>query len=95
METEICILHFNDVVRLHTVLHPRDSAKSSSTTSNEVELISRFAGFIRSFELKPLVIFSGDVFSPSLEASLLKGEHMVNHLNIDVACYGNHGLGCP
>ncbi|GFG05070.1 trifunctional nucleotide phosphoesterase protein YfkN [Aspergillus udagawae] len=76
MGTEICILHFNDVYHV-----------------NDVELISRFAGLIRSFEPRPLVIFSGDVFSPSLEASLLKGEHMIpflNHLNVDVACYGNH-----
>ncbi|RHZ55741.1 bifunctional metallophosphatase/5'-nucleotidase [Aspergillus thermomutatus] len=76
MATEICILHFNDVYHV-----------------NDVELISRFAGLIRSFDPKTLVIFSGDGFSPSLEASLLKGEHMVpflNHLNVDVACYGNH-----
>jgi 5'-nucleotidase len=81
MGTEIFILHFNDVYHV-----------------NDVELISRFAGLIRSFEPRPLVIFSGDIFSPSLEASLLKGEHMIpflNHLNVDVACYGNHGLGCP
>ncbi|GIJ88231.1 hypothetical protein Asppvi_007149 [Aspergillus pseudoviridinutans] len=60
---------------------------------NDVDLISRFAGLIRSFEPRPLLIFSGDVFSPSLEASLLKGEHMIpflNYLNVDVACYGNH-----
>ncbi|KAF7161052.1 hypothetical protein CNMCM5623_006729 [Aspergillus felis] len=76
MGTEICILHFNDVYNV-----------------NDVELISRFAGLIRSFEPKPLIIFSGDIFSPSLEASLLKGEQMVpflNHLSVDVACYGNH-----
>ncbi|GFF49434.1 hypothetical protein IFM58399_08553 [Aspergillus lentulus] len=76
MGTEICILHFNDVYHV-----------------NDIELISRFARLSRSFVPKPLVIFSGDVFSPSLEASLLKGEHMVpflNHLNVDIACYGNH-----
>lgn len=42
---------------------------------------------------QPLRIFSGDVFSPSLEASVLRGDHMpelFNALNIDVGCYGNH-----
>ena len=40
-----------------------------------------------------LRIFSGDAFSPSLEAAVLRGNHMVpvlNNLGIDVACYGNH-----
>lgn len=40
-----------------------------------------------------LRIFSGDAFSPSLEAAVLRGHHMVpvlNNLDIDVACYGNH-----
>ncbi len=40
-----------------------------------------------------LRIFSGDAFSPSLEAAVLRGDHMapvLDSLNIDVACYGNH-----
>jgi 2',3'-cyclic-nucleotide 2'-phosphodiesterase (5'-nucleotidase family) len=40
-----------------------------------------------------LRVFSGDAFSPSLEASVLRGDHMtelLNALQIDVACYGNH-----
>lgn len=42
-----------------------------------------------------LTIFSGDGFSPSLEASVLKGEHMtpiLDFLGVDLACYGNHGM---
>lgn len=42
-----------------------------------------------------LTVFSGDAFSPSLEASILKGEHMgplLNFVGVDIACYGNHGL---
>lgn len=38
-------------------------------------------------------LFSGDAFSPSLEASVLRGDHMVpllEALKIDMACYGNH-----
>ncbi|TPX59627.1 hypothetical protein PhCBS80983_g02354 [Powellomyces hirtus] len=40
-----------------------------------------------------LTVFSGDAFSPSVEAAVLKGWHMVpilNELGVDVACYGNH-----
>lgn len=42
---------------------------------------------------QPLRVFSGDVFSPSLEAPVLRRDHMtevLNHLRLDVACYGNH-----
>lgn len=38
-------------------------------------------------------VFSGDAFSPSLEAAVLRGDHMaplLDALDIDVACYGNH-----
>lgn len=40
-----------------------------------------------------LRIFSGDAFSPSLEAAVLRGDHMapvLDSLGIDAACYGNH-----
>lgn len=40
-----------------------------------------------------LVLFSGDVFNPSIESSVTRGEHMVDVLNacsIDCACLGNH-----
>jgi len=42
-------------------------------------------------------VFSGDAFSPSLEASILKGAHMLlllEALKIDVACAGNYGTVC-
>ncbi|KAF3900196.1 2,3-cyclic-nucleotide 2-phosphodiesterase [Trichophyton interdigitale] len=75
--------HFNDVYHI-----------------SDVDLISKFAHVFtrarqdsKSPDIQPLTIFSGDVFSPSTESSVLKGEHMVpilNHLDIDIACYGNH-----
>lgn len=43
--------------------------------------------------LKGLVLFSGDVFNPSLESSVSRGQHMVEIMNacsIDCACLGNH-----
>ncbi|WWC91447.1 uncharacterized protein L201_006393 [Kwoniella dendrophila CBS 6074] len=40
-----------------------------------------------------LVLFAGDVFNPSVESSISRGSHMVpllNALELDVACVGNH-----
>lgn len=42
---------------------------------------------------KPMVLFSGDVFAPSLMSTVTKGKHMVPFLNmmsIKAACIGNH-----
>lgn len=69
----------------------------------DVELVARFAHIFKqpqpshctSQTANSVRIFSGDVFSPSTEASIMRGEHMVpvlNELDIDIACYGNHGL---
>ncbi|KAK2756668.1 hypothetical protein FQN54_005113 [Arachnomyces sp. PD_36] len=73
--------HFNDVYHI-----------------SDADLIAKFAHKLAQPKrdkncIHPLTVFSGDVFSPSTESSILKGEHMVpllNHLDIDVACYGNH-----
>ncbi|PHH65674.1 hypothetical protein CDD81_1760 [Ophiocordyceps australis] len=83
----VTILHFNDVYHI----------------SNS-DLVARFASVFADPSLvadgdahvaaaPTLRVFSGDAFSPSLEAAVLRGEHMtpvLNGLGIDVACYGNH-----
>jgi 2',3'-cyclic-nucleotide 2'-phosphodiesterase (5'-nucleotidase family) len=41
----------------------------------------------------PLVVFSGDAFSPSLLSSITKGSHMppiLSYIGVKVACIGNH-----
>ena len=46
---------------------------------------------------RPLTVFSGDVFAPSMLSTITKGRHMIPFLNmmgIDVACLGNHGTAC-
>ncbi|KAM5496409.1 putative UDP-sugar diphosphatase [Microsporum canis] len=83
MTDTLTFYHFNDVYHI-----------------SNTDLIAKFAHVITqskqssgSLDIPPLTIFSGDVFSPSTESSVLKGEHMVpilNHLGIDLACYGNH-----
>ncbi|KAL7952827.1 2,3-cyclic-nucleotide 2-phosphodiesterase [Trichoderma compactum] len=82
---DLTILHFNDVYHI-----------------SDATLVARFASVFTdprhvtgeaAVPEHVLRIFSGDAFSPSLEASVLRGEHMpalLNSLNIDVACYGNH-----
>jgi hypothetical protein len=48
---------------------------------------------VKGFAHDHLVLFSGDVFSPSLMSTLNKGKQMLpvlNALNISSACVGNH-----
>ncbi|KAK7467635.1 hypothetical protein VKT23_004689 [Stygiomarasmius scandens] len=75
-DDELVFYHFNDVYHI-----------------NQPRILPRFSYFFQNTNENHLTIFSGDAFSPSLESSLLKGEHMVpvlNHLGVDVGCYGNH-----
>ncbi|ESK87751.1 cyclic-nucleotide 2-phosphodiesterase [Moniliophthora roreri MCA 2997] len=79
-ETQLVFLHFNDVYHV-----------------SQLSLLARFAHVFKDFKLKygsnGLTVFSGDALGPSLEGSVLKGGHIVpvlNHLEIDIACYGNH-----
>ncbi|KAK7023890.1 Trifunctional nucleotide phosphoesterase protein YfkN [Favolaschia claudopus] len=80
------ILHFNDVYRCA----PQKLAPNSSETID----VAQFAATLDS--LRPsdgLVLFSGDVFSPSVESSVTRGSHMVpvmNELRPDVSLTGNH-----
>ncbi|KAK8071154.1 2-3-cyclic-nucleotide 2-phosphodiesterase [Apiospora hydei] len=63
------------------------------------DVIARFLTQLRGYREKykscaPFTIFSGDIFSPSLEASILRGAHilpLLKELQVDLACYGNHG----
>lgn len=76
------ILHFNDVYNLQ---------------EREIEPVggaSRFITAAESFRHKnPLVLFSGDIFSPSTLGSITKGKHMIpffENFKIDAAMVGNH-----
>ncbi|KFY96222.1 hypothetical protein V498_02800 [Pseudogymnoascus sp. VKM F-4517 (FW-2822)] len=82
---DITILHFNDVYHISDAAHV---ARFASVFADPRHVTGE-----ASVPEHQLRIFSGDAFSPSLEASVLRGEHMpalLNALNIDVACYGNH-----
>jgi len=78
----LVILHFNDVYTI-------EEAKEEPVGG-----IARFKTALNSFSNEnPLVLFSGDLFSPSTLTNITNGEHMitpVNEFKVDVACLGNH-----
>ncbi|KAF8894422.1 Metallo-dependent phosphatase [Infundibulicybe gibba] len=93
--TTLSILHWNDVYRVAPQkLDPRSpetidvtqfGAMLSDLRDQWVDLPNR--------RKDGLVLFSGDVFSPSVESSVTRGSHMVpvmNELAPDVSLTGNH-----
>jgi len=78
----LSILHFNDVYNVE---------------SREVEPVGGAARFLTAMkkhqDVNPLVLFSGDIFAPSIMSTFTKGEQMVpvlNKLGVHCAVYGNH-----
>lgn len=83
---EINILHFNDVYQLEP-----------TKKTDPIGGYARFSTVVSDLKEKhnALVLFSGDVFSPSTESTVTKGKHMIeplNSLGISAACVGNHDL---
>jgi len=94
-QTVLNIVHFNDVYRVT----PQKYTPNPSETID----VTQFAWIVDQLRGKwekaadgspgGLVLFSGDVFSPSVESSVTRGSHMVpvlNELGIDVSVTGNH-----
>jgi len=91
----LSVLHFNDVYHMseRTFLNEDENrvtidvthfAKSLDTLNRKIE---------GSSGEKPLLLFSGDLFSPSAESMLAKGKNMVavmDQLKPDVCLTGNH-----
>ncbi|THV08018.1 Metallo-dependent phosphatase [Dendrothele bispora CBS 962.96] len=95
MSVSLPILHFNDVYRVQP---QKLSSKSEETidvtqfAANLVRVRSKWPER-RDGERDGLVLFSGDLFSPSVESSVTRGSHMVpviNYLRPDVSLTGNH-----
>ncbi|KAJ1527198.1 hypothetical protein ONE63_008729 [Megalurothrips usitatus] len=78
----LTLLHFNDVYNVE------------SGTNEPVGGAARFCTAIKSFShLEPLVLFSGDCFSPSMLSTYTKGEQMIDVLNecgVQCSVFGNH-----
>lgn len=70
MTQQLELIHFNDVYHV------------SPTKDEPIGGASRFATEIKQtlsesqLEDKPLVLFSGDAFNPSLEGTITRGSHM-------------------
>ncbi|KJZ75313.1 hypothetical protein HIM_05239 [Hirsutella minnesotensis 3608] len=81
MAIEVVFLHFNDVYHI-------------SNTDNVARFLTQLELYRRQYsDSSPLTVFSGDIFSPSLEASILRGGHMLpllKEIRVDIGCYGNH-----
>lgn len=81
------IVHFNDVYHLEPFSH--------SVIPGVVGGASRFLSKLRSIQLhrNPLILFSGDFMSPSLQSVLMRGKHMIDAFNligVHFGTFGNH-----
>jgi len=83
------ILHFNDVYNI------QETVKKAQ--KDMPELCPGAARFVTAIESRRtaqhLVLFSGDLFSPSNLGTHFKGEQMIEifkRLNVAVTCLGNH-----
>ncbi|KAJ8926041.1 hypothetical protein NQ315_009896 [Exocentrus adspersus] len=83
MSQNLVILHFNDVYNVE----PRQSPEP-------VGGAARFSTAIKSLQhLHPLILFSGDAFSPSMLSTFTRGEQMIpvlNEIGTHCAVLGNH-----
>ncbi|GLB35152.1 putative 5'-nucleotidase family protein [Lyophyllum shimeji] len=93
--SQLSILHWNDVYRV--------TPQALSPQSKDTIDVTQFGALLDDLREKwtdlqdgkkdGLTLFSGDVFSPSVESSVTRGSHMVpimNALAPDVAVTGNH-----
>lgn len=80
--SDIHILHFNDVYQIF------------EWKKEPVAGYARFKTAINHFQnLDPLILFSGDAFSPSTLTPITRGSHMasaLNDLGVHASCMGNH-----
>ncbi len=80
----LVILHFNDDYQLAAV----DNGKAGG--------LDRLAGLVNQYRAKEpctLLLFAGDLISPSVESSIFKGAQLIDGLNalrVDAATLGNH-----
>ena len=83
MEDEVTLLHFTDIYNL-----------PSRRWREPVGGAARLQTLLESYaHADPLVLFSGDALSPSLESQATKGSHMLDALNklgVSAAVPGNH-----
>ncbi|EKM82846.1 hypothetical protein AGABI1DRAFT_53371 [Agaricus bisporus var. burnettii JB137-S8] len=93
--TKIPILHFNDVYRVspQKVNRSGDTIDVTQFAALVDKLRGRWGQRTEDGKSDGLFLFSGDLFSPSVESSVTRGSHMVpvmNEIGVDIALAGNH-----
>ena len=90
MTSTLSLLHFNDVYRVT----PQKLSSHSLETIDVTQFTALLHDLRDQWTLRDdgnrdgLVLFSGDVFSPSIESSITRGSHMV----IFTVNYSNNGF---
>ncbi|KAG9508535.1 yfkN, partial [Fragariocoptes setiger] len=80
-ERVVTIIHFNDCYNVEPTENESSGAAGFLTAINQYR------------HLNPLILFSGDIISPSFMSTFTKGEQMIDVLNsikVDCAVFGNH-----
>ncbi|KAG8775204.1 hypothetical protein FRC20_003365, partial [Serendipita sp. 405] len=91
--TTLNIIHFNDVYRVGKQNVEEGTIDVSQWAQMLEECREQWPSREQDGPKDGLLLFSGDVFSPSIESSVTRGSHMVpvmNALGIDCAVAGNH-----
>eukprot|EP00095_Tigriopus_kingsejongensis_P003160 maker-scaffold791_size96783-snap-gene-0.28 protein:Tk03160 transcript:maker-scaffold791_size96783-snap-gene-0.28-mRNA-1 annotation:"5 -nucleotidase" len=77
-----------------TIIHYNDVYNVEARDQEPVGGAARFCTAVKKFEEKaPLVLFSGDIFAPSIMSTMTKGEQMIpvmEKIGTQCACFGNH-----
>ncbi|KAK3986826.1 Metallo-dependent phosphatase-like protein [Cladorrhinum sp. PSN332] len=84
------LIHYNDVYHLDS-----SSAEPVGGVARFVSVVNEYRHGQQQQQPDLITLFSGDVFNPSLESSITKGNHMVpllNKIGTDCSCVGNHDL---
>jgi 2',3'-cyclic-nucleotide 2'-phosphodiesterase (5'-nucleotidase family) len=80
----LTVLHFNDDYQLGAV----DQGKAGG-----LDRLATVVKRIRRGDPEAMLLFAGDLISPSVESSVFKGAQLIdglNHLGVDAATLGNH-----
>ncbi|KIY73873.1 Metallo-dependent phosphatase [Cylindrobasidium torrendii FP15055 ss-10] len=94
--TKIGIAHFNDVYQVgeqHINIDGKQEKIDVTKFASSLATITEKWSERKDGKKDGLVVFSGDLFSPSTESSITRGKHMpsiINGLGVDVGCVGNH-----
>src|SRR3990172_8367035 len=81
---------------LLTVLHFNDDYQLTAVDNGAAGGLDRLATLVKQYREKEpctLLLFAGDLISPSVESSVFKGAQLIdgfNRLGVDAAVFGNH-----